>query len=517
KVSFTPQNELPEEAIFKVHNDFLANPLEVNLSGSGKEVQKIRVSSKLLEFKDVIINQDETKNIEIENIGTAILQISGLNFNGTNPSLFTVSAGGTTPIDIQTGAKHTIEIMFSPVTVGNFSATLEIEHNAVNEASPMELSLLGEAIDIDPQITMNFTTPWDFGTVSTILPIRKMLEIESTGVDPLKVRSIKFSSGIAFSIIVITDSVGDLRNPPQLMNPGKKLFVEIEFAPQNNIQYDDKLIVDHNGTNTVRPFVFDMTGIGRPFITRTYQFTGSPRQFTIPVGVVAIKTELWGASGGSTHPNYHSTIPGKGGYVSGVFYVTPGETLEIYVGGKGEDGVFGAGGLGGWNGGGFGGTYAGPQQFGGGGGGATDIRRGGNTLYDRIIVAGAGGGAAAHMSLCHGGAGGGLIGGGGCLDGRFQNYYCGKGGTQTYGGGAGILWGVAERGGLGKGGDVTCYPIHTVHYCCGGGGGSGYWGGGGGTTGGGGGGSSYTDPQSVSNVQHQQGINIGNGKIKLTY
>ena len=141
--------------------------------------------------------------------------------------------------------------------------------------------------------------------------------------------------------------------------------------------------------------VIVFTGVGHPFVTQTFQFTGAVQQFTVPARIHLLKVELWGGSGGDTDPNFVNTIPGKGGFVSVLIYVTPGQTYDLYVGGKGADGVYGSGGAGGWNGGGCGGTFNGTQQSGGGGGGATDIRKGGNTLQDRIIVAGAGGGAAA--------------------------------------------------------------------------------------------------------------------------
>ena len=145
---FTPNVITLASADFKLFNNFTSNPVIVELTGSGKEVPRISVSTASLEFKEVVINQTETHDVEIENTGTLDLQISALNFTGIDAALFTISSGGTTPISIIPGAKHTIEITFLPVSDGNFTANLEIEHDAVNETSPQIIKLSGESLTL---------------------------------------------------------------------------------------------------------------------------------------------------------------------------------------------------------------------------------------------------------------------------------------------------------------------------------------------------------------------------------
>jgi len=405
--------------------------------------------------------------------------------------------------------------MFSPTSGGNFSANLEIEHNAINLSSPLIIQLSGESLNYEPKIAVNRTSPWDFGSVSTCLTTEQTIRIQNIGADPLYIRDVFLSSATEYSIKSIDSSSGENKSVPCTLGVGIELEVEIEFAPQANIQYNDKLNISHNGINANNPIVLDLVGVGNPVTTKVFQFTGAPQQFVVPAGVTRLKLELWGGEGGLPYPTYPQTTAGKGGYVVGFINVTPGETYEIYVGGKGQDGVLGAGGAGGWNGGGCGDSAPGPQYYGPGGGGASDIRFGGNTLYDRIIVAGAGGGAAAYMADCDGGAGGGLEGGNGILTGSYDYMYCGGGGTQERGGTRTKRPFVTFCGVFGIGGDAK--DVLGYDYGSGGGGGAGWYGGGGGNMGGAGGGSSYTDPQKIFGVQHQQGIHTGDGKIKISY
>jgi len=88
--------------------------------------------------------------------------------------------------------------------------------------------------------------------------------------------------------------------------------------------------------------------------------------------------------------------------------VTPGQTLEIFVGGRGFNVTEETGG-GGFNGGGNARSTSGSER--GGGGGASDVRVNGTSFDDRVIVAAGGGGGPCGIAIPIGGNGGGLVGG----------------------------------------------------------------------------------------------------------
>ena len=158
--------------------------------------------------------------------------------------------------------------------------------------------------------------------------------------------------------------------------------------------------------------------------------------FTVPGGVYTITAGLWGA-GGAGGEQLMAT-GGGGGYVETIFSVTPGETLNVYVG--------------------KGGRYTGS------GGGASAIMRG-STM---IAIAGAGGGGASDGNSGNSWAGG-AGGAGGAVgeDGMDLMYhqlgttysYCevpttgGTGATQFGPGIGGIPTGTAESQGLSR----LCY------------------------------------------------------------
>lgn len=286
-----------------------------------------------------------------------------------------------------------------------------------------------------------------------------------------------------------------------------------------------------------------------------FRYTGAAQTWTVPSGVYQATFDLLGAAGGEWHSD---AMLGKGARVQATIAVTPGEVLQVNVGGKGgrrldwtTSSVAGAG-LGGWNGGGDGGRAPGTgdnaYDRAGGGGGATDVRRdpgGKYTLADRILVAGGGGGnghqhdhGADRFGI--GGDAGDATGSDG-QDGRppgstncffieggavdydripGQAAIGGAGGTRTAGGeggkagdpngayGSNHAGGDGTRGRGGDGGDgFGCAGGNP-----GGGGGGGWYGGGGGgaegsDSGGGGGGSSF-GPQDATITP---GFNDGGG------
>lgn len=227
----------------------------------------------------------------------------------------------------------------------------------------------------------------------------------------------------------------------------------------------------------------------------TFNYTGAMQTYTVPPGSFSITVDVYGAQGGLGY-NVPLVGAGLGGRVQATVAVTPGEVLNIYVGGQGGPGGTTIGGTAGYNGGGTGGGWSGGRS-GGGGGGASDIRQGGTALSNRVVIAAGGGGTGVNYSSGNrGGDGGGLVGANG-----LTGTYLGAGATQSAGG--------APNGALGQGGNAPSGQT-------GGGGGGGYYGGGSSAWEGGGGGSSYTATVGVTSVTHTAGNHSGNGQIIIT-
>jgi hypothetical protein len=248
--------------------------------------------------------------------------------------------------------------------------------------------------------------------------------------------------------------------------------------------------------------------------SKTFRYTGAQQKFTVPTGVIRVTVEALGASGAASGGS-----SGLGAFVKATIPVTPGESLDVYVGGAGSK----YGGPG-YNGGGSGGYSS------SGGGGASDVRSVNGDLNERIIVAGGGGAggdsAPGGVDAYYGGGGGGggnrVGGSGGNGD---QGGDGGDGGAQRRGGSGGA---GARGGGKGQAGDWGNGGAGGGGNSGGGGGGGGYYGGGGGGggynrgAGGGGGGSSFVEASAthVKMVRGKSDYNYGysqNGVVVISW
>ncbi|WP_300977567.1 glycine-rich protein [Flavobacterium sp.] len=246
-----------------------------------------------------------------------------------------------------------------------------------------------------------------------------------------------------------------------------------------------------------------------------FDYTGAIQTWTVPVGVTRIFVDVAGAQGGSAGTN----VAGRGGKVSGILTVTPGDILQITVGGQPTTNiaVYGFAGNGGRS------TSFGTIARAGGGLSAISTAAP-VTQANALLIAGGGGGTPTSGFAGNGGAGGGLNGSNGAsVYGGIPTR--GGGASQTAGGVAGTpldtnstnpTAGTAINGGAG--GIVGGF---SAGWNGGGGGGAGYFGGGGGAGGGnaqgsGGGGSSWTHA-SVVQVSNISNFNTGNGRIIIYY
>ncbi len=181
-------------------------------------------------------------------------------------------------------------------------------------------------------------------------------------------------------------------------------------------QFEDQTGVDD--TNSVGG-TYDASGdfygptAGAILSDVNFSYTGANQTWVVPAGITSIVFKAWGAGGGGGSGG----VGGGGGFVQETLSVTPGETLNIKVGGGGQ--------------------YSGAQpSYQSGGGGWTSIDR--SATY--LAGAGAGGGGSNAQS---GGAGGGLTGASGAATAGTPP----TGGTQSAGG-------TAQSGG-GSGSSLT--------------------------------------------------------------
>jgi len=76
--------------------------------------------------------------------------------------------------------------------------------------------------------------------------------------------------------------------------------------------------------------------------TQQFDFTGAAQEFVVPANVCQVTIDAFGAEGGDGESNDPGGFGGLGGRATATLTVTPGETLQVNVGGAGGDGTGGS-------------------------------------------------------------------------------------------------------------------------------------------------------------------------------
>lgn len=276
-------------------------------------------------------------------------------------------------------------------------------------------------------------------------------------------------------------------------------------------QPSGKLCTVSNGSGTLAGS--DVTNVDVVCSSGVISFTTvGAATWTVPEGVTRLQVVARGGGGGTGTGTSNVARGGHGGVVTATLTVTPGDVLNLFVGGGGQ------------------------RSIGGGGGGSSNVNAGSAT---QIIAGGGGGGGGNHGSgPGHGGNGGGSGTGAGqagqaCLApggaggaGGVGGATVMPGGNGNGGAGGGSALNAATAG-LGSGTGIGATAENRVNN--GGAGGGGYGGGGaGGSTGslgggGGGGGGGSTGPAGSTfafgtngGVYGVNGSRGGDGSIELT-
>ncbi|MEE9270274.1 MAG: choice-of-anchor D domain-containing protein, partial [Candidatus Krumholzibacteria bacterium] len=102
-------------------------------------VPKIGVSTTLIDFGSVFIGFPDTRSIQVKNIGTDLLSVSGI--VSSHPE-FTIAP---TTFDVPIGGQQTVNVTYAPTSVGAVAAIMTISSNDASQ-STLDVDLTAEAL-----------------------------------------------------------------------------------------------------------------------------------------------------------------------------------------------------------------------------------------------------------------------------------------------------------------------------------------------------------------------------------
>jgi len=121
---------------------------EINVQGNSANINDGDVTPNAADntdFGSVAYNSATTKTFVIQNIGTAALNVSGINFTGANTGDFSLVSAPSFPLSIPVNGTQTITVQFAPKAIGTRNATINIVSNDADEAT-YDIALRGNGI-----------------------------------------------------------------------------------------------------------------------------------------------------------------------------------------------------------------------------------------------------------------------------------------------------------------------------------------------------------------------------------
>jgi len=158
-VEYEPQNAGLHVAFIQITHTGPKINERIDLLGNGFPVARMDINSENIDFGVVYVTRSGVEDIVIENVGTARLILSSLNFENPLVSEFSIKSGGAIPIMIDPGVTHTIEVEMAPPADANYSNVLLISHNAVDKNSPVRVILQGSGVTYAPEMDLSQSPP----------------------------------------------------------------------------------------------------------------------------------------------------------------------------------------------------------------------------------------------------------------------------------------------------------------------------------------------------------------------
>jgi hypothetical protein len=127
---------------------------EINVQGSGVTITDGSITPSTTNNTDMgsaAYGHSTTKNFVVQNLGTAVLNISGISFTGASASDFSLVSAPTFPLSIAAGGTYTLSVQFAPHAISISNATMNIVSNDNDEAT-YDFSIRGTGVCDTPAV-----------------------------------------------------------------------------------------------------------------------------------------------------------------------------------------------------------------------------------------------------------------------------------------------------------------------------------------------------------------------------
>ena len=180
------------------------------------ETPSLSVSANSFNFSTVVVGHTQSQTLKISNSGTAALRLASLSIS--NPQF--AASGPAIPATILPSTSLSYVITFSPTSVGNTSATLDISSNASDGIVALALAGTGEKAFADLIVT---PASINFGNLNLNAKSTQNVTLRNTGDISMTIQGVAVA-GAGFGY-------GSL-SPGLSLSPSQSITFQVWFTPQ---------------------------------------------------------------------------------------------------------------------------------------------------------------------------------------------------------------------------------------------------------------------------------------------
>jgi hypothetical protein len=292
-VRFRPAVVGNHSATLTISSDAAGSPQSVLLNGIGTAPEILLNPGSLTFGGQQVGTRGEGQFISLTNVGLAQLIIERLSLMGDNRDDFIITTHNC-PIPLVPGDNCAIEIGFAPTSLGNRSARLRIDSNAINNPGRVLLNGTGTGQPVGRLVPGEL----DFGLIEVgTVSQEQFVTLTNVGTENLVVGQITLTGADPLSFRIVSDDC------PTSLLPGNSCAVSIIFAPTNIGNRGANLNIASNATGSPPPVSLNGTGVGGEpdLVVRVLEVTGpaivNQRDGSVEVPVlVVVKNQGGGAA-----------------------------------------------------------------------------------------------------------------------------------------------------------------------------------------------------------------------------
>ncbi len=259
KVRMKPVTEGDKRSLFEISHNVGGqdSPIKITVTGKGvPSQQSFLATSSALRFGSVTVGAWKDLAFLITNGAGGVLNgevTAGSEFRSEGY----VFVAGEGPYSLQSGQSHEVVVRLKPGSTGIKPSSVRVTHDAGNVPSPFIVTLEGEGMAADVQMTVS-RERLDFGPVAIgTTAIQSFVVYHAGGTERL-IGSVVDGTSDFPDLGFFYERGGGLFN----LGPGDSLLVQVGFSPRDTAAVFTRSRVAHNATNAPWYLALDVTASG---------------------------------------------------------------------------------------------------------------------------------------------------------------------------------------------------------------------------------------------------------------